>query len=48
MIVCGLERIAVLVTDDGAAAADLEIYRSAGIEVIVAPVLEEEGLTRSA
>jgi len=48
MIVCGLERIAVLVTDNGAAAADLEVYRSAGIEVIVASVLAEDGLTKSA
>ena len=48
MIVCGLERIAVLVTDDGAPAADLETYRAAGIAVILAPVLEEDSLPRSA
>ena len=48
MIVCGLDRVAVLVTDNGAAAADLEVYRSAGIEVIVASVLVEDGLTKSA
>lgn len=48
MIVCGLDRVAVLVTDDGAPAADLEVFRAAGAQVIVAPVLKEDRLTQTA
>jgi DeoR family ulaG and ulaABCDEF operon transcriptional repressor len=38
MVVVGLERIATLVTDDGATAAELALFRDAGVEVIVAPM----------
>jgi len=38
MIVAGLERISVLITDDGAKPEELEVFRKANIEVIVAPV----------
>ncbi|MCX7176514.1 MAG: DeoR/GlpR family DNA-binding transcription regulator [Proteobacteria bacterium] len=38
MIVAGLERISVLITDDGAKPEELEVFRNANIEVIVAPV----------
>jgi DeoR family ulaG and ulaABCDEF operon transcriptional repressor len=48
MVVYGLERISILITDEGAAHADLEFLRAAGTEVIVAPVLEEDGVTKSA
>ena len=43
MIVAGLDRISVLVTDDGARPEELEVFRNAGIEVVVAPVTEREG-----
>src|SRR6266566_7494879 len=36
MIVCGLDRISILITDDGAAPADLEFLRVADTQVIVA------------
>jgi DeoR family ulaG and ulaABCDEF operon transcriptional repressor len=42
MIVAGLDRISVLVTDDGARPEELEIFRAANIEVIVAPVPERD------
>jgi DeoR family ulaG and ulaABCDEF operon transcriptional repressor len=38
MIVANLQQISVLVTDDGARPEELEVFRIAGIEVIVAPV----------
>lgn len=37
MVVVGLDRIATLVTDDGATEAELDLFRSAGVQVIVAP-----------
>lgn len=36
MIVAGLERVATLVTDSGASDAQLQVFRDAGIEVILA------------
>lgn len=42
MIVTGLERISTLVTDDSARADELEVFRKAGIKVIVAPVAEAD------
>jgi DeoR/GlpR family transcriptional regulator of sugar metabolism len=42
MIVVPLERVSTLVTDDGAADADLAPFRNAGIEVIIARVEAEE------
>lgn len=38
MVVVGLDRIATLITDDGADEKDLEKFRAAGVQVIVAPV----------
>ena len=48
MIVYGLDRVSILVTDDGVLPADLDIFRSADIEVIVVPVLETDGVIKSA
>jgi DeoR family ulaG and ulaABCDEF operon transcriptional repressor len=42
MIVAGLERISVLITDDGARSEELEVFRTAGIELIVVPVPDRE------
>jgi DeoR family ulaG and ulaABCDEF operon transcriptional repressor len=42
MIVADLERISVLITDDGARAEELDVFRTAGIEVIVVPVPDRE------
>jgi DeoR family ulaG and ulaABCDEF operon transcriptional repressor len=42
MIVASLDRISVLVTDDGARAEELEVFRAAGIEVIVVAVPDRE------
>jgi DeoR family transcriptional regulator, ulaG and ulaABCDEF operon transcriptional repressor len=44
MIVAGLDRISTLVTDEGARAEDLEVFKAAGITVIVARVGEEDKL----
>lgn len=38
MVVVGLDRISTLITDDGATDNELSVFRSAGIEVIVAPL----------
>ncbi len=42
MIVTGLDRISTLVTDDGARPEELEVFKAAGIKVIVAKVSEED------
>lgn len=42
MIVVGLEKISVLITDDGARPEELEVFRTAGIQVIVVPVPDRE------
>lgn len=42
MIVAGLDRISVLITDDGARPEELEVFRNANIEVIVVPVPDRE------
>lgn len=39
MIVAGIERIATLVTDDGATDEELAVFRDAGVRVIVAPTM---------
>lgn len=44
MIVTGLERISTLITDDGARPAELEVFKNAGIKVLVAAVNETEAL----
>ena len=36
MIVCGLDRISTLITDAGASSTELDAFRAAGVEVIVA------------
>jgi DeoR family ulaG and ulaABCDEF operon transcriptional repressor len=38
IVVAGLERVSVLITDDGATDTDLETFRSMGVKVIRAPV----------
>jgi len=48
MIVAGLDRIHTLVTDDGAHAEELEVFKAAGIKVIVAEVAEEDRLSKLA
>lgn len=48
MIVASLDRISVLVTDDGARPEELEVFRNASIEVIVAPVTQREGAENGA
>jgi DeoR family ulaG and ulaABCDEF operon transcriptional repressor len=42
MIVAALENVRTLVTDDGASAEELESFRAAGIEVIVAGIAQDE------
>jgi DeoR family ulaG and ulaABCDEF operon transcriptional repressor len=42
MVVAPLDRISVIITDDGASGEELEPFRTAGIKVIVAKVREEE------
>ena len=47
MIVCGLDRISTLITDEGATAAELDAFRASGVEVIVArPMADDAGLHR--
>ncbi len=48
MIVVGLDRISVLITDEGARPEELEVFRSAGIRVVVAPVPDQEDLAMRA
>jgi DeoR/GlpR family transcriptional regulator of sugar metabolism len=40
MIVAALENVRTLVTDDGASAEELEVFREAGINVIVASLAQ--------
>ena len=42
MVVAGLDRIASVITDDGAREDELEPLRAAGVEVIVARAIPEE------
>jgi DeoR family transcriptional regulator, ulaG and ulaABCDEF operon transcriptional repressor len=42
IVVCPLTRVSTVITDDAAPAAALDMLRAAGIEVMVAPVDEEE------
>jgi len=48
MIVVGLDRIHTIVTDDGARPEELEDFRTAGIQVIVAQVLPEDEMKKIA
>jgi DeoR family ulaG and ulaABCDEF operon transcriptional repressor len=48
MIVVGLNRITTLVTDDAARAEELEVFKSAGIKVIVAQVAQSDRLPKLA
>jgi DeoR family ulaG and ulaABCDEF operon transcriptional repressor len=48
MIVAALESITTLVTDSGATPDELEVFKTAGIEVIVATVAEEDQLQQPA
>lgn len=48
MIVAGLDRIATIVTDDGARPEELEEFASAGIRIIVAKVLEADEVKKLA
>ena len=41
MIVAALENVRTLVTDDGASAEELDAFREAGIEVIVASMAQD-------
>jgi DeoR family transcriptional regulator, ulaG and ulaABCDEF operon transcriptional repressor len=47
IVIAGLERLAVLVTDDGATESDLEPIRSAGVKVIRAPVDQRDRLAEA-
>ena len=47
IVVAGLERVSVLVTDDGATDADLAPIRSAGVKVILAPLDAKERLAET-
>jgi DeoR family ulaG and ulaABCDEF operon transcriptional repressor len=42
MIVAALDRISTLITDDGAREEELEVFRNAGIKVMIAQVSEED------
>jgi DeoR family transcriptional regulator, ulaG and ulaABCDEF operon transcriptional repressor len=42
MIVAALDRISTLITDDGAREEELEVFRSAGIKVMIAQVSDED------
>jgi DeoR family transcriptional regulator, ulaG and ulaABCDEF operon transcriptional repressor len=44
MIVAGLDRISTVVTDEDARPEELEIFKAAGINVIIAKVGEEDTL----
>ena len=48
MIVTGLERISTIITDDGAKPEELEVFKAAGIKVIVASVSEDDELQKLA
>jgi len=48
MIVTGLDRISTIITDEGARPEELEPFTAAGIEVIVAKVIEEDELQKLA
>jgi DeoR family ulaG and ulaABCDEF operon transcriptional repressor len=42
MIVTGLDRISTIVTDDGAKPEELDVFKAAGIKVIVASVSSQD------
>jgi DeoR/GlpR family transcriptional regulator of sugar metabolism len=42
MIVAALDKVRTLVTDDGASAEELDTFRAAGVEVIVASIVPDE------
>jgi len=42
MIVAALDRISTLITDDGARDEELDVFRTAGIKVLIAKVTEED------
>jgi DeoR family ulaG and ulaABCDEF operon transcriptional repressor len=42
MIVAGLEKVSMLITDDGATDEQLALFRKAGIEVITAKIVSED------
>jgi len=42
MIVAGLDRVSVLITDSGAGAEELEVVRRAGVQIVVAEVTEAD------
>jgi DeoR family transcriptional regulator, ulaG and ulaABCDEF operon transcriptional repressor len=48
MIVASLDRIATVITDDGARAEELDVFKAAGIKVIVAKVTEADAPQKSA
>ena len=48
MIVTSLESITTLITDNGAEPEDLEIFKAAGLQVIIARVSQEDSLQQSA
>ncbi|HEY5806349.1 MAG TPA: DeoR/GlpR family DNA-binding transcription regulator [Povalibacter sp.] len=43
MIVTGLDRISTIITDEGAREDELEVFRTAGIKVVIAKVTEADG-----
>jgi DeoR family ulaG and ulaABCDEF operon transcriptional repressor len=44
MIVAGLDRVSVLITDSGATVDELEVLRRAGVDIVVAEVTEADQL----
>jgi DeoR family ulaG and ulaABCDEF operon transcriptional repressor len=48
MVVAPLKNITTLITDDGASPEELEVFKTAGIEVIVTSVTQEDRLKQSA
>jgi len=48
MIVMPLERISTLVTDDGARAEELDVLRSAGIRIVIAPLQDDDRALQAA
>ena len=48
MIVTGLDRISTIITDDGAKPEELDVFKAAGIKVIVASVSAEDELQKLA
>lgn len=48
MVIAALDKIATLITDSDASLEEIELFKAAGVEVIVAQVSEEDSLKESA